>query len=955
MADSVDQKSGNDAPADPAVAKPAKKSLKKEKKAETALSKFLGRVWQVIESPLFVGACITGIFVYFAATFYEVRGLNSVNQVRNGLTRAIFQGVEGLDFLLTDMRFLFRGEKRSDARVALIAIDDRSVEEVGRWPWSREKIATIVEQVFANGGKAVGFDIINSEPQENPIPATLKTIESKTPLTRELKQIFSDEITRPGPDDLLAATVKKYQDKIVLGVFDSDNTEFPFEPYQDYCLNEAFATINASKFVKIENVTFVVEDRADPFEQVDFKPLFDALFPEVRKARQTRLLLEDFKRASVDELNPFEKKKMAYLLDRATVDYCKEWLGPKDPYMGTTDKFFAQNAEKVPVLKGLTGEAATNRFAKLVLSHPMRQKEGWTINIDKYQDAGIYSANFSAEQDADGKIRVNPLFYRTGNRLGTSFVPSLALQTYLIANPGYQALIQIDVDPKQPDQKTIKSFSVTDLNSEKEVMKVPVDGQGRLKINYAGGTNMFPYIPAKELLTDSPTMRVTVPEWRADLKRHVAKEIEVQKAEFLKDRTFLIGATAVGVYDLRVTPFEKNFPGPETHLTVLANLMDQNFIRVDPEEASRMIWVLAVFGLLLSAAVAHSGALLGFFVTFVFEGFLIYLDQYLMRQGLVTTLVLPALLGVSLYVLLTLYKYFTEERKKKYLRSTFSKYVSPAVVDEILRDPENIELGGKKVRMSVSFSDVRGFTTISEKLEPQVLSDVLNHYLTPMTNIVFANKGTLDKYMGDAIMSFFGAPIGYHDHAAHACRCALQSLVKLKEIQDEFVALGYPPIDIGIGINTGDMSVGNMGSDVVRSYTVMGDAVNLGSRLEGINKEYGTRIIISEFTYADVKDGFTAREVDMVRVKGKLEPVHIFELIAEGPTPTEWRECLEHFRAGYALYHQKKFAEATQRFEEALRARPGDPVAELYVERCAEYIAEPPPAEWDGVHVMKTK
>lgn len=952
MADSVDNKGGDAS----GTAKPAQKSLKKEKKVETPLSKIGARLLQIVESPLFVGACITAVFVYFAATFYEVRGLNSANQVRNAFTRAIYQAVEGLDFLLTDMRFLVRGEKKSEARVALIAIDDRSVEEVGRWPWSREKIAHITDQIFAHGGRAIGFDIINSEPQENPIPATLKNIEAKTPLTRELKQIFSQEISRPGPDDAMAASILKNQDKIVLGVFDSDNTEYPFEPYQDYCLNEAFASINAAKFVKIENVTFVVEDRADPFEQLDFKPLFDALFPEVRKNRQTHLLLNDFKKASVDELNSFERKKLDYLLERSMVDYCKEWLGPKDPYIGTTDKFFEQNAEKIPVLKGLSGEAATNKFAKTVLSHPMRQKEGWTINIDKYQDAAIYSANFSAEQDADGKIRVNPLFYRTGNRLGTSFVPSLALQTYLTANPGYQALIQIDVDPKQPDQKTIKSFIVTDLNTEKEVMKIPVDGQGRLKINYAGGTNMFPYVPAKELLTDSPTMRVTVPEWHPELKRSIAKEVEVQKAEFLKDRTFLIGATAVGVYDLRVTPFEKNFPGPETHLTVLANLMDQNFIRVDPEESTRMIWVLAVFGLLLTAAVAYSGAFLGFFVTLVFEALLIFLDQYLMKQGLVTTMILPALLGFSIYVLLTLYKYFTEERKKKYLRSTFSKYVSPAVVDEILRDPENIELGGKKVRMSVSFSDVRGFTTISEKLEPQVLSDVLNHYLTPMTNIVFANKGTLDKYMGDAIMSFFGAPIGFPDHAAHACRCALQSLVKLKEIQDEFVALGYPPIDIGIGINTGDMSVGNMGSDVVRSYTVMGDAVNLGSRLEGINKEYGTRIIISEFTYNDVKDTFIAREVDMVRVKGKLEPVHIFELIAEGAQPpADWTECLEHFRAGYGLYHEKKFEEASARFQEALRVRPGDPVSELYVERCAEYIAEPPPSDWDGVHVMKTK
>jgi adenylate cyclase len=259
------------------------------------------------------------------------------------------------------------------------------------------------------------------------------------------------------------------------------------------------------------------------------------------------------------------------------------------------------------------------------------------------------------------------------------------------------------------------------------------------------------------------------------------------------------------------------------------------------------------------------------------------------------------------------------------------------------------------MRMTVFFSDVRGFTTISEKLEPQVLSKVLSDYLTPMTQIVFENKGTLDKYMGDAIMAFFGAPIHYDDHAKYACRCALQNIAKLKEIQLEFKKQGYPHIDIGIGINTGDMSAGNMGSDIVRSYTVMGDSVNLGSRLEGINKEYGTRIIISEYTYEDIKNDFSAREIDWVRVKGKYQPIRIFELLSEGAPPEEFQEMLEHYNKGFQLYHEKKFGEAIEIFNLALQAKPDDPVSQLYIERCQDYLAEPPPEKWDGVHIMKTK
>lgn len=224
-----------------------------------------------------------------------------------------------------------------------------------------------------------------------------------------------------------------------------------------------------------------------------------------------------------------------------------------------------------------------------------------------------------------------------------------------------------------------------------------------------------------------------------------------------------------------------------------------------------------------------------------------------------------------------------------------------------------------------------------------------------MTDLVFKNKGTLDKYMGDAIMAFWGAPIHFDDHAVHACRCALQMIVKLRELQAEYRARGLPEIDIGIGLNSGEMSVGNMGSDTVRSYTVMGDAVNLGSRLEGINKQYGTRIIISEFTQNAIADKFVTREVDWVRVKGKAQPVRIFELIQEGSPEGPWKELLPFYNQGFRLYHECRFAEAIEVFRQALQIEPDDAVSQLYIERCEGYQAEPPPSDWDGVFTMTSK
>ncbi len=253
------------------------------------------------------------------------------------------------------------------------------------------------------------------------------------------------------------------------------------------------------------------------------------------------------------------------------------------------------------------------------------------------------------------------------------------------------------------------------------------------------------------------------------------------------------------------------------------------------------------------------------------------------------------------------------------------------------------------------FSDVRGFTTISEKLDPTKLSDILNAYLTPMTRIVFETKGTLDKYMGDAIMAFWGAPIELPQHAKQACECALLMMKKLAVICSEFRAQGLPDIDIGIGINTGDMSVGNMGSDIVRSYTVMGDSVNLGSRLEGINKEYGTHIIISQFTFDEVKSEFTCREIDWVRVKGKKEPVRIFELVGDKTVDQSTVSKLESFQKGFDLYHKAQFQEAMTHFQAACDIDPKDGPSKLYVKRCSYFISEPPPSDWDGVYEMKTK
>lgn len=861
---------------------------------------------------------------------------------RNDVKTIAYRTLEGLDFLFYDLRLQVRGEKKSEAPVILLTIDDSSIEQVGRWPWSREKIAQTVDEMIKYGTKVIGFDIVFSEPQENPLASYFE--QSSLVKTPEIETLLN-------PDLALSKSLNQNPANIVLGAFPEEGEARQALPYQDYCRNEAFIRHNANDFVKIENTSFVVIDNADPFEEIDFSPLFEPIFKYLEQEFMEREYPLHFDKPLL-ELTGFELKRLNSLQNQYNMGYCSRWLTDRDPFLATSEDFF--KTLEHPRLKSQNSKEAIEKFKSLVLIYPIHQYDSWTINISEMHESIYYTGSFAAYQDNDGKIRRQPLFFRTGQKLGSSFVPSLALQSYLAANPTYQAQVEVNIDPQNPFQKMITSMRIWDTEKDALIQDLPVDGKGQLLISYAGARNMFAYVPAKEILTNRDEMTIYQKQWHKPTKTYLLAEKKVSKSEFLKGKVALFGATATAVYDLRVTPFDKNFPGPEIHVNGIANLFDQEYLSSPRNEAQIMPWILVVLGLITTALLAYFGPLAGLGVVTLSILSLFYFDQMLLNKGYIVTTVIPLLLIIILFLTITLIKYFTEEKKKQELRSTFSKYVSPAIVDEILSSPDKLELGGVKQMVSIFFSDVRGFTTISEKLDPQALSDLLNRYLTPMTEIVFKNKGTLDKYMGDAVMAFFGAPITFDSHPEMACQAALDSIEKLRSLQDEFAKEGLPLIDIGIGINTAEVSVGNMGSDIVRNYTVMGDGVNLASRLEGINKEYGTRIILSDYTYQKVKDLFICREVDRVRVKGKLEPVVIHELLGRKNSPSPLKD-LETFSKGLNEYYSQDFKASLQSFQTFLEQNPEDYLTKLYMERVNHYLSSPPPENWDGVHEMKTK
>jgi adenylate cyclase len=461
---------------------------------------------------------------------------------------------------------------------------------------------------------------------------------------------------------------------------------------------------------------------------------------------------------------------------------------------------------------------------------------------------------------------------------------------------------------------------------------IPTDENGHMLINYLGPEKTFPDYSITDILQG-----------------------KVPKGTF-KDKIVLVGATAIGLYDMRNTPFATVYPGLEVHATVIDNILEKAFIHKPKWTRIFDAMAIVLFALIMGILIPRLSALKGVVLTSGLFVLYIFVTQWLFTHALLWVNMVYPLLGlVLLYTLLTIYRYLTEERERKKIRGAFSHYVSASVVNEVLKNPDKLKLGGDMKELTVLFSDIRGFTTISEGLSPEQVHGLINEYLTAMTNIVFKNGGTLDKYMGDAVMAIYGAPVDQPDHPQKACDSALQMMQVLKELNAQWTREGKPVLDIGIGINTGMMMVGNMGSEQRFEYTVLGDAVNLGSRLEGANKNYLTHILISEFTYDKVKDEFLCMEIDSVRVKGKTRPVRIYQLMGRKEASASQAETVHYFHQGLQFYKEQKWDKAQEAFETVSAMDKGIYAAQVYLERIALLKSNPPPPDWDCAFTMKEK
>jgi len=466
--------------------------------------------------------------------------------------------------------------------------------------------------------------------------------------------------------------------------------------------------------------------------------------------------------------------------------------------------------------------------------------------------------------------------------------------------------------------------------------KIEPDYTGHMQINYRGPRGSYTYKSIADVVTR-----------------------KFEPGTF-KGKIVLVGASATGIGDQRSTPYGGiDYPGVEVHANVIDNILHQQFLVRGAQQA---LWDFL--------AILFLGIPLGIWMALVQPRWmwfgaallipLVAVDYGAFLRGWWLNFTIPAMTLTGNVLLVSLYRALVEEKEKRKVRAEFGNYLSPEVVRRLLVDPRLVD--PKKTDITVMFSDIRGFTTISEKLDAQELALFLNQYLSDMTRIVFHHHGTLDKYIGDAVMAFWGAPFEEPGHATKACNAALEMIQRVRELQKQWEAEGKPKLEIGIGLNTGVVSVGRMGSSLRRGYTAIGDAVNLSSRLEGLNKDYGTHIIVNETTYQAARnDGIVFRELDLMRVKGKLQPVTIYQLMgrqmdfaADGSAETV-RSQVEMFARARELYRNRQWKAAQLVFQEFLDKWPKDGPARVYMERCQEYIAAAPPANWDGVFVMTHK
>jgi len=585
-----------------------------------------------------------------------------------------------------------------------------------------------------------------------------------------------------------------------------------------------------------------------------------------------------------------------------------------------------------------------------------RDMTGYTGNIKVLQDAARGNGSMNQQPDADGVVRRVPLIIRYGSEL----FPTLSLEMLRVYNflENYELVTQTYDD--------IEVIKAVRIGTGSRAFEIPTDGMGQAIVPFVGGSSLgnnehFPYISATDVLRDT----------LSDFEK-----------EALQNSLVLIGTTAPGLGDIRTMPLQRVYPGVEVHANMLNGLLSSvTTVDVDSGESSTasvlssftpagdvyfpykpdweagaIVFFIVVIGFGLALLLPYLGAAsmvglgVGFIAVIIWANFQLW-AMFKMDFSLVLLLLLIFIVTAINLV----YGFLRERQTRRVVKGMFDQYVPPAHIDSMLENPDNYSFEGESKELTVLFSDIRSFTSISEALNATQLKKLLNDFFTPITGIIFDHNGTIDKYVGDMVMAFWGAPLDDPNHRKNAVAAALEMLAKVEELKPVFKAQGFPEVNIGVGINTGLMNVGDMGSTYRRSYTVLGDAVNLGSRLESLTMFYGIRLLVGEET-VDGLDGFLLRRIDRVKVKGKDVGINCYEpmclLYSSGE---QLKARVEKYHAALDHYYGMRWDEAEQILQNLREAEPHTLLYQVYLDRIQQLRAAPPPEPWDGSFTHTSK
>ena len=520
----------------------------------------------------------------------------------------------------------------------------------------------------------------------------------------------------------------------------------------------------------------------------------------------------------------------------------------------------------------------------------------------------------------DGVIRSVPLFVEYAGRLYPSLGMALAMK-------------RLDIDPSQ------LRFQSDDAGTTVRAgdLEIRTGQWGEIFINYFGPFSRIPSVSFSDVL-------------------QAAKDRNEKFFEQFRNKVCIIGPTIRSIGDYYATPFDEASPGYVTHANIYDMIVTHRFISAAPAWVHFLLTILVTFAV---GFVAHTRRMRGGVLIFfgVLAAYLLFAYAAFAGIGVWFPVVQTAFSMVVCFVSTVSYRAATEGRQRKLITEMFGRYVDSTVVNILINNPHLVKLGGEKREMTILFTDIKGFSTISERVTDEVLVKLLNVYLTDMTNIILKHRGTVDKFIGDAIMAFWNAPLSDPDAPFNACRAALEMQDRLEKLQPRLRKIADVEVRQRIGINTGFCTVGNMGSDIKLNYTAIGDPVNIASRLEGANKQFGTGVLISEYTYQKVARRVLAREVDRVVVVGKSEPVRIYELIdtSDRTVADSEKSFLDAYREGLKAYQERRWDEGIALMEHAMTFHRGDPVCLLYIERMKLFKLTPPGPDWNGVFILQSK